>query len=123
MPPAYDNSRRFPARRRGRRKVCGDFGSGPRAFNGQDDHAYLLVEYPPKVTIAGLVNPLKGVPARRPRSEFTGHVNRHTMHGHLWSPSYLRRILRRRPAEHHPPVHRTAKAPGYRNFRANPALK
>jgi REP element-mobilizing transposase RayT len=25
----------------------------------------------------------------RLRSEFTGRVNRHLMHGHLWSPSYF----------------------------------
>jgi len=27
--------------------------------------------------------------ARRIRSEATGRVNRHIMHGHFWSPSYL----------------------------------
>ena len=32
---------------------------------------------------------LKGVSAHYLRKEFTGHVNRHLMHGHLWSPSYL----------------------------------
>jgi len=50
---------------------------------------HLLVEYPPKVAVAGLVNSLKGVSARRLRSEFTGRVNRHIMHGHLWAPSYF----------------------------------
>ena len=71
------------------RKVCGDFGAELREFNGEDDHVHLLVEYPPKVTISALVNSLKGVSARRLRSEFTGHVNRASMHGHLWSPSYF----------------------------------
>ena len=71
------------------RKVCGDFGAELREFNGEDDHVHLLVEYPPKVPVAGLVNSLKGVSARRLRSEFTGRVNRHLMHGHLWSPSYF----------------------------------
>jgi putative transposase len=41
------------------------------------------------VAVSTLVNSLKGVPARRLRSEFTGRVNRHIMHGHLWSPSYF----------------------------------
>jgi REP-associated tyrosine transposase len=71
------------------RKVCGDFGAELREFNGEDDHVHLLVEYPPKVTISALVNSLKGVSARRLRSEFTGRVNRASMHGHLWSPSYF----------------------------------
>ena len=33
------------------------------------------------------MNSLKGVPARRLRSQFTGRVNRHIGHGHFWSPS------------------------------------
>jgi putative transposase len=71
------------------RKVCGDFGAELREFNGEDDHVHLLVEYPPKVPVSALVNSLKGVSARKLRAQFTGRVNRHTMHGHLWSPSYF----------------------------------
>jgi putative transposase len=71
------------------RKVCGDFGADLREFNGEDDHVHLLVEYPPKVAVTGLVNSLKGVSARRLRSEFTGRVNQHVMNGHFWSPSYF----------------------------------
>ena len=71
------------------RKVCGDFGTELREFNGEDDHVYLLVEYPPKVAVSALVNSLKGVSARRLRAEFTGRVNRASMHGHFWSPSYF----------------------------------
>jgi putative transposase len=71
------------------RKVCGDFGAELREFNGEDDHVHLLVEYPPKVPVSALVNSLKGVSARRLRSQFTGRVNRHIMHGHFWSPSYF----------------------------------
>jgi putative transposase len=71
------------------RKVCGDFGAEPRELNGEDDHVHLLAGYPPKVAVSTLVNSLKGVSARRLRSEFTGRVNRHIMHGHLWSPPYF----------------------------------
>ena len=71
------------------RKVCGDVGATLHAFSGEDDHVHLLVGYPPKVAVSALVNSLKGVPARRLRSAFTGRVNRHIMHGHLWSPSYF----------------------------------
>jgi putative transposase len=69
------------------RKVRGDFGAELREFNGEDDHVHLLAGYPPKVAVPALVNSLKRVPARRMRSEFTGQVNRHIMHGHFWSPS------------------------------------
>src|SRR5579885_3506024 len=61
------------------RKVCGDFGAELCEFNGEDDHVHLLVEYPAKVAVSVLVNSLKGVAARRLRSEFTGRVNRHIM--------------------------------------------
>jgi putative transposase len=71
------------------RKACEDFGAESREFNGEDDHVHLLVEYPPKVAVSALVNSLKGVPARRLRAEFTGRVNRASVHGHLWSPSCL----------------------------------
>ena len=71
------------------RKVCGGFGAELREFNGEDDHIHLLVGYPPKVAVSALVNSLKGVSARHLRSEFTGRVNRYTVHGHFWSPSYL----------------------------------
>ncbi len=69
------------------RKVCGDFGADLREFNGEDDHVHLLVACPPKVAVSGLVNSFKGVSARPLRSEFTGRVSRHLMHGHFWSPS------------------------------------
>ena len=93
------------------RKACADVGAELREFSGEDDHVHLLAEYPPKVAVSALVNSLKGVPARRLRSEFTGRVNRHIRHGHFWSV-LLCRILRRCPAEHHPALHRPAKTPG-----------
>ena len=49
----------------------------------------LLVEYPSKVSVFALVNSLKGVSARRLRSQFTDRANRRLMHGHFWSPSYI----------------------------------
>jgi len=71
------------------RKVCGDFEADLREFNGEADHVHLLVFYPPKVPVSALVNSLKGVSARRLRSEYTGRVNRARMNGHFWSPSYF----------------------------------
>jgi len=57
---------------------------GPRSAN-----PLLPAAYPPKVAVPALANTLKAVPARRIRSQFTGQVNRHIMHGHLWSPSHF----------------------------------
>lgn len=71
------------------RKVCEDSSAEPREFNGEHDHLHLLVHYPPKVALSVLVNSLKGVSARRLRAEFTGRVNRASMHGRFWSPSYF----------------------------------
>jgi putative transposase len=71
------------------RKVCADFEAELREFNGEADHVHLLVHYPPKASVSALVNSLKGVSARRLRSEFTGRVNRARMNGHFWSPSYF----------------------------------
>src|SRR5262249_61266878 len=71
---------------------------------------HLLVRYQPKVAVSALVNSLKEVSARRLRSEFTGRVNRHITHGHLWSPSYSAASCGG-AAQHYPSVHRSAKAP------------
>ncbi|MEU8261743.1 IS200/IS605 family transposase [Micromonospora sp. NPDC048999] len=69
--------------------VCAGMGAELAEFNGEDDHVHLLVRYPPKLAISTLVNSLKGVSAHYLRKEFTGRINRHIMHGHLWSPSYF----------------------------------
>jgi putative transposase len=71
------------------RGLCAVMGAELREFNGEDDHVHLLVQYPPKLAVSTLVNRLKGVSAHYLRKEFTGRVNQHLMHGHLWSPSYL----------------------------------
>ena len=71
------------------RDVCADFGADLTEFNGEADHVHLLVHYPPKVAVSVLVNSLKGVSSRLLRKEFTSHMNRAIMHGHLWSPSYF----------------------------------
>jgi hypothetical protein len=49
-----------------------DFESELVDFNGEDDHVYLLVIYPPKVAISALVNSLKGVSSRMtPKKELS----------------------------------------------------
>ncbi|MFI9721943.1 IS200/IS605 family transposase [Streptomyces sp. NPDC052396] len=71
------------------RNVCADFDAVLIEFNGEEDHVHLLVHYPPKVALSNLVNSLKGVSSRYLRAEFTGRVNRATMHGRFWSGSYF----------------------------------
>lgn len=73
-------------------KVCEDFEATLVEFNGEQDHVHLRVNYPPKVTVSGLVNSLKGVSSRRLKQEFPdlerfGSVRKRN--GALWSPSYF----------------------------------
>jgi putative transposase len=57
-------------------------------FEGEVDHVHLLLNYPPKITIAKLVNSLKGVSSRLLRREYP-HLETIYYNGALWSPSYF----------------------------------
>lgn len=54
-------------------------------FNGEANHAYALIEYPPKLSISQIVNSLKGVSSRRYGQ--AGYKKPHPEA--LWSPSYF----------------------------------
>ena len=69
-------------------KVCRKFYAELVEFNGEKDHVHLLVNYPPKVSIAKLVNSLKGVSSRRLRIVYKD-LHRYYWKGGLWSPSYF----------------------------------
>ena len=69
-------------------KVCQAFEAVLVDTNGEDDHVYLLVEYPPKVALSTLVNSLKGVSSRRLRQQHPDIAARYYK-GVLWSPSYF----------------------------------
>lgn len=69
-------------------RICEDFEARLVESNGEDDHVHLLVEYPPKVAIAKLVNSLKGVSSRRLRVLHPEIAQRYYQ-GVLWSPSYF----------------------------------
>ncbi|MFC7308157.1 IS200/IS605 family transposase [Streptomyces monticola] len=71
------------------RNICTDFDADLIEFNGEEDHVHLLVHYPPKVALSSLVNSLKGVSSRCLRAEFTGRVNRVTIHERFCSGSYF----------------------------------
>jgi putative transposase len=55
-------------------------------FNGESDHIYTLIEFPPKLSISQIVNSLKGVSSRR-----YGQAGYPKPYGKnaLWSPSYF----------------------------------
>ena len=55
-------------------------------FNGESDHILMLIEYPPKLSISGIVNALKGVSSRRyGQAELPKPYGKQA----LWSPSYF----------------------------------
>ncbi|MFF3873730.1 IS200/IS605 family transposase [Streptomyces sp. NPDC001978] len=81
------------------RKVCEDFGTNLIEFNGEEDHVYLLVHYPPKAALSkpGQLTQESQLPSAaaggtsrsKTGGEFTGRVNRAIMHGRFWSSSYF----------------------------------
>ena len=69
-------------------KVCADFEADLVEFNGESDHAHLLINYPPKVALSKLVNSLKGVSSRRLKLHHPEVANRYYKSA-LWSPGYF----------------------------------
>ena len=69
--------------------VCTDFEAGLVAFEGEDDHAQLLVNYPPKVAVSALVNSLKGVSSRMIRKKNYLEIENKLWGAALGSPSYF----------------------------------
>jgi putative transposase len=71
------------------KSVCEDFECELKECNGEDDHVHLLVEYPTKVSIARLVNSLKGVSSRLIRQANHPSIRSKLWGGALWSSSYF----------------------------------
>jgi putative transposase len=71
------------------RDVCADFEAELVEFNGENNHVHLLVNHPPKVAVARLVNSLKGVSSRRLRQEFPDLARHYYRANKLWSGSYF----------------------------------
>lgn len=69
-------------------KVCDDFGVELAAFEGEDNHVHVLVNYPPQIQLSKLVNSLKGVSSRMLRQRMPAIANRYYKDV-LWSPSYF----------------------------------
>lgn len=69
-------------------KVCNDFDVKLAAFEGEDNHVHVLVNYPPQIQLSKLVNSLKGVSSRMLRLRMPSIANRYYKNV-LWSPSYF----------------------------------
>ncbi|GAB3831632.1 hypothetical protein GCM10027610_022160 [Dactylosporangium cerinum] len=92
--------------------VCADFETELVEFNGENNHVHLLVNFPPKVALAKLVNSLKGVSSRRMRQEFPDLV-RHYYRADKTLVRLVPRGLRGRgTVERGASVHRAAEPPG-----------
>jgi len=69
--------------------VCHDFNAKLVEFDGEKDHVHLLINYPPTVSIAKLVNSLKGVSSRMLRKKNYPEIMRNLWGNMPWSPSYF----------------------------------
>ena len=69
-------------------EVCAHFEVALDAFETDQDHAHLLVTYPPKVSLSRLVNSLKTISSYRVRQQHWPEVRRALWGEHFWSPSY-----------------------------------
>ena len=69
--------------------VCKDFNAELVELDGEKDHVHLLINYPPTVSIAKLVNSLKGVSSRMLRKKNYPEIMRNFWGNMLWSPSYF----------------------------------
>lgn len=78
----------FPTLKQLFEKVCHDFEATLIEFDGEEDHVHLLVNYPPKRSLSGLVNSLKGVSSRKLKLHHPEVANRYFKSA-LWSPSYF----------------------------------
>jgi putative transposase len=68
--------------------TCSRFECELRETGWESDPVHLLVGYPPKVALSGLVNSLKGRSAHRLRGEHFPEIERKLWGPHFWSPSY-----------------------------------
>lgn len=67
-------------------RVAESLGSELEEFNGEADHVHMLVSLPPTLSIATLVNSLKGVSSRLLQRDYEKKLN--LRDGKLWSRSY-----------------------------------
>lgn len=69
--------------------ICEDFQVKLVEFDGEYDHVYLLINYPPTLPLSKLVNSLKGVSSRLIRKKDYPSIEKALWGKHFWSPSYF----------------------------------
>ncbi len=69
-------------------EVCARYGASLDEFETDNDHAHLLVSYPPKVALSTLVMSLKTISSGRVRHHQWPEVTAALWGKHFWSPSY-----------------------------------
>jgi putative transposase len=90
------------------RSVCADLDAELRKFNGETDHVHLLAHYRPSLALSVLVNRLKGVSSRRLRQQYPTEIRKYLWGRAFLDPVLRHRLLRRRCADCHQALHRTA---------------
>lgn len=70
-------------------RVCLEQGVQLTEFDGEADHVHLLLNYPPKLSIALLVKQLKGASSRHIRQQRYASIRQKLWGNPLWSPSYF----------------------------------
>ena len=70
------------------RETCSQMDCELIEFNGEHDHAHLIVSVHPKLAVSNLVGKLKGKTAYFIRQEFRKEVRKKLWGDHFWSPSY-----------------------------------
>jgi putative transposase len=70
------------------RETCTQMKCELIEFNGEHDHAHMMVSVHPKVAVSNLVGKLKGKSAYFIRQEFSKEVRKKLWGDHFWSPSY-----------------------------------
>lgn len=68
--------------------ICDKFKVELIEFN-TDDHAHLIVNYPPNINLSNFIGQLKGYSSRVLRRDFYDVVKEMLWGDHFWSPSYL----------------------------------
>ena len=69
-------------------EVCRRYGATLDAYETDQDHAHILVTYPPKVALSKLVMSLKTISSLRIREHHWPEVTQALWGEHFWSPSY-----------------------------------
>ena len=69
--------------------ICDKFNVELVEFNTDQDHAHLIVNYPPNINLSNFIGQLKGYSSRILRRDFYDEVKEMLWGDHFWSPSYL----------------------------------